>query len=245
MDPVREADPRESSVTHLTIELIAKVQADVIEAVAKSTPDSTLPEPEQDRLLAQACIESCELLTIWLNDSWWDRDGQTDHSFIREFVPAQDEFARFLGPNLKAALTRARQHGVSVSDSTVDEARQKVAATIGRYPRMRRGELFEVAKRRVADLREEVCELASEAAGAVRTAAWRKKTRKTLGKVSGVLLAIVLAMAGAGPGAAEHNIAEWGDAAIHAVEVITVHHLAHQAQPGVRVTPPRAGPRIH
>jgi hypothetical protein len=41
------------------------------------------------------------------------------------------------------------------------------------------------------------------------------------------------------------NAAEWGDATVRAVEVITVHYIADRAEPGLRVAPPYSGPRIH
>jgi hypothetical protein len=238
-------------VTSVTTERIAAVQAHIIEAVTRASAGSTWPEPEQDRLLAQTCAEACDLLKDWLADPWWDRTRPAGDGAIAEFVPAQKEFAEFLGPMLKASLDRASQHGISVPDSLVDDAREKVAATARRFPRMRRQQLFQEARIRVSSLQQEVCGLASQIADKIHPAtvpapdaAWRRKARKVLGDVSGVLLAMILAMAGAGPHAVAQNAAEWGHAAVGAVEVITVHYLADQAQPSLRVAPSRAGPQL-
>jgi hypothetical protein len=146
---------------------------------------------------------------------------------------------------LKDSLARASKCGISVPDSLVDEAREKVAATARRFPRMRRQQLFQEARLRVSSLQQEVCGLAAQIASTIRpTPAWRRQARRAMGKMPEVLLAVVLAMAGAGPHAAAQNAAEWGHEAVHAVEVITVHYLADRAEPSLRVTPSHAGPRL-
>ncbi len=232
----------------VTVERIALVQAHIGEAVTRTSASSTLPGPEQDRLLAQGCAEACDLLKDWLADAWWDQARPASDIPIRDLVPTQKELASFLGPALKDALARASQGGVVVPESLVDEAREKVAATARRFPRMGRQQLFSQAADRVKSLQAEVCGLASQIGDASRPAgspAWRRKARKALGKVRGLLLAVTLAMAGAGPHAVAHNAVEWGDATVRAVEVITVHYIADRAEPGLRVAPPYSGPRIH
>lgn len=233
----------------VTIERIARVQTDVVEAVTKTSASSTLSEQKQNELLAQGCAEACDLLKDWLADSWWDR--RSSDVPVKEYVPTQREFEKFLGPELKASLTRASQGGVRISESLVnslvDEARQKVADTVRRFPRMRSTQLFSQAEERVGLLQEEVCRLASQIGSTTHPApgpAWRRKARKALGKVPDVLLAITLAMAGAGPHAAFQNAAEWGQAAVRSVEVITVHYMADRAEPSVRVAPSRPGLQI-
>jgi hypothetical protein len=238
-------------VTSVNAERIAAVQAHIVEAVTRTSASSTLAGPEQDRLLAQSCAEACDLLKDWLADPWWDRTRPLADGLVRESVTSQREFAEFLGPMLKASLARAGQGGVSIPESLVDEAREKLAATARRFPRMRRQQLFEEARIRVSSLQQEVCGLAVQIASTIRQpaapapdAAWRRNARKALGKVSGVLLAVALAMAGASPDTVARNAAAWGHAAVQAVEVITVHYLADSAQPSVHVAPARAGPRL-
>jgi hypothetical protein len=233
-------------VTGITIDRIARVQTDVVDAMTKTSASSTLSEQQQNELLAQGCAEACELLKDWLADSWWDR--RVADVPLKEYVPTQKEFEKFLGPELKASLTRASQCGISIPESRVDslvnEARQKVADTVRRFPRMRSPQLFSQAEERVRLLQKEVCRLASQIGSTAHPPpgpAWRRKARKALGKVPGVLLAIALAMASAGPHAVFQNAAEWGQAAVRSVEVITVHYLADRAEPSVDVAPSRPG----
>jgi hypothetical protein len=229
-------------MSRLTMQRIAAVQADVATALARSSAGSTLSAAEQDRLLAQACIESCELLRDWLDDPWWSAARHGGKRPAREFVPAQDEFANFLGTDLKAYLNHAREAGIDVGDELIDEAYEKVKATTRRFPRLSRDQLFAEAQNRVGSLRSEVCQLASQAADDVKSAAWRRNVRKALVKVSGLLLTMVLTVAG--PQTVAHDVAGWGHAAVQVVDVLTLHHAAGQAQPGTRVAPPHAGPRV-
>lgn len=231
------------NVPSVTADRIAAVQAHITEAVTRTSASSTLPEKEQDRLLAQGCAEACDLLKDWLDDPWWDRIRSSGEVSIKESVPSRKEFEKFLGPMLKDSLARARKQGVNITESLVDEARDKVAATSRRYPRMSRQQLLDEARDRVSSLRREVCGLAAETRG-TRSAGWGRKARKALGKMSGVLLAITLAMAGASPHAAAQNAAEWGHAAVGAIEVITVHQLAASAGASAHVAPARSGPRL-
>jgi hypothetical protein len=228
-------------VAQLTIERIAAVQAHVVEAVARTTPSSVLPESEQDLLLAQSCAEACDLLGDWLTDPFWARLQSAGDGPVRESVPAQREFTGFLGPALKDAMAQAGERGISIPDpdSLVDKARQQVVATTRRYPRLRRQQLFSEARRRVEDLRDEVCKLVSMVKpGAPPGPRWRQAVRWTLSKVPGVLLALVLALV------APSAIAT-AQSGIHAVEVMTAHHVAAQVQPAVPVAPAHMGPRVH
>jgi hypothetical protein len=232
------------SVTSVTIDRIAVVQAHITETVTRTSASSTLSKQEQNKLLAQSCAEACDLLKDWLADAWWDRSRPSSDTPIKDVVPTQKELASFLGPMFKASLARAGQGGVHIPDSLVDEAREKVAATARRFPRMGRQQLFRQAADRVGILQKEVCVLASQTRSAEEAAAWRRKSRKALGKVSELLLAITLAMAGAGPHAAAQNAAEWSHAAVRAAEVITVHYIADRAEPNLRVAPSYSGPQV-
>ena len=55
----------------VTIDRIDGVRRDIADAVNRTAPGSTLPEPEQERLLAQACTETCQLLTDWADSPQW------------------------------------------------------------------------------------------------------------------------------------------------------------------------------
>jgi hypothetical protein len=228
-------------VAHVTVERIAAVQAHIAEAVTRTTPGSVLPGAEQDLLLAQSCAEACDLLTDWLADPFWERLRASGDGPIREFVPSQREFTGFLGPALKDAMAQASERGISIPDpdSLVDQAHQKIAATARRYPRFRRQQLFSEANDRVKALRDEVCKLVGIAnRESPRDPRWRRAARKTLSKLPDVLLAVVLALVAP----AAISTAQSG---VHAVEVMTAHHVAAQAQPGMRVAPAQLGPRVH
>jgi hypothetical protein len=47
--------------------MIEAVQSHIYDALAQTTEHSTLTDEQRDRLLAQASIESCELLSAWLD----------------------------------------------------------------------------------------------------------------------------------------------------------------------------------
>lgn len=235
-------------MAHVTIERIAAVRAHITEAVISTTPSSVLPPSEQDRLLAQSCAEACDLLRDWLADPWWERLRSSGDGPVREFVPAQREFTEFLGPALKDAMAQAGERGLKIPDpgSLVDDARQKVVATARRYPRLRRQQLFSEARDRVDALRVEVCKLVGMAHRETPTdPAWRRAARKALSKLPEVLLAVVLALVAPPALASAQSALAAAPSGIHAVDVMTAHHVAAQAQPSMRVAPPHAGPRVH
>jgi|GEM_PF-2803143 hypothetical protein len=240
------------AVPSVTMDRIAAVHADVVEAVIRTTISSPLPASEQDKLLARSCAEACDLLQDWLADHWWEQTRPAHDRPIKDYVPTQKEFAKFLGPMLKDSLLRASRSGMTIDQSLVDQAREKVAATARRFPRMGCQQLFDETRTRVTALQHEVCGLAAqfrpladpaEPADSAPRGAWRRRARKALAKVSGVLLAVALAMAGASPHVAMRDAVAWEQATAHAAEVITVHYLAFSAEPGVHVAP-RAGPRV-
>ena len=98
---------------------------------------------------------------------------------------------------------------------------------------------------RLKRLRDDVCALAGDFEGDLKSEAKsaerRKKARRLLAKVPGVLLSLTLAMGGASPHDMEQHIPEWGH---EAVKVLVVHHIAETAQPEVKLAPPRLGPRV-
>jgi len=240
----------------LTLARIATVQAHVTEALTRTSDGSTVPRAEQVRLLAQACVESCDLLSLWLEDSWWNEARPDADRPIKEFVPSQKEFTAFVGPTLTGFLERMRQNGMSVPSDLVEQAYTQLRAT-ARRSRMNRRALLSTARSRITSLQGQVCQIASQAAQAAKSddaaestdevkhdSLWRR-ARKTLLKVSGVLLPIAVALiTSTTPHIAAHDVMVWGHEVVHVIDVMTVHHLASQAEPGVRVAPPSAGPRV-
>ena len=63
---------RRRGMASVTIDRIDGVRRDIADAVNRTAPGSTLPEPEQERLLAQACTETCALLTDWADSPQWE-----------------------------------------------------------------------------------------------------------------------------------------------------------------------------
>ena len=136
----------------VTLARIEAVHADIAYALVRTSSRSPLPEQEQDRLLAQACAEACDLIQDWLASGWRDSMRPRGDGLTEELVPDHQHFERFLDRTFKDALAKAAQDGVCVSPSLVDESRAAVAATAGLHRRMRRQQLFERANARVSEL---------------------------------------------------------------------------------------------
>jgi hypothetical protein len=228
--------------------MIDAVQRYIYDALARTADGSTLPADEQDRLLAQASVEACQILTQWLDSFEWEELRPSSRAPIGDAIPDWERIKQFLSP-LKETLTRiaARQsnnHGTQeIFDPAdyVDKALEAARQTAGRYRRRKRDDLFRQAGTRINSLRTEVCDLATGFADKTQSAARRKRARSVLAKVAGLLLTLSLAMAGASPSQMRQNIPEWGH---DAVRVLFVHNIAAAAQPGVPVTLPQLGPQI-
>lgn len=253
----------------VTIDRIDALRRHIADAVTQTAPRSTLPEQEQERILEQACGEACELLEDWLAGQPAETAAAAHGVPIREFLKDQQHFTEFLGPLFADALKRAAGHPPDDPHATaiVKEAHDEVAravraasATARRHPRMRDQQVFEVAIERVGKLRHEVCGLAdqlgcdqqaadrqapdaaSRAADAAERGVWKRRAVKALKAVSGFLLSLTvsLAVSVAGPQQAGQNLSAW----MRGVEVVMAHDLAVQAQPGVTIAPPHAGPHL-
>jgi len=226
----------------VTIERIAAVHAHITETVIKTTENSTLSTQEQDNLLAQSCAEACDLLTDWLRDEpWWTGQRPSDGT-VADSVPDQQDFVRLLGPAFRDAFATARKHGIAIADSYFDEARQRVAGTARRYRKLRSAELFESARQRVGDLRDEICTLAGE----LRTTPSRRhRAVRLLRNVRQVLvsiaLPIVLAMVAASPHQVSADVTAWRH---DVASVMVIHEVAYNAQPSLQIAPPQPGPSI-
>ncbi len=222
----------------VTLQRIQGVQVSLATAVNRTSEHSTLPEIEQSRVLGESCAEACALLADWLRSSWWDMmrpSRGSRRSPIAEFVPSRSHFEDFLGPMLKDAYLRAaRQCGMTVSASDVDDALAAVQATARRYPHMSRHDLFEVANFRVDTLKQQVCGLSDRIGHQIRIRENRTKSRGRAVQVGGVLASLVLAIAGFSPSAASANLTDWGKTAI---EVITLYNIAEHALPEQPVAP--------
>jgi hypothetical protein len=227
----------------VTVERVAAVQADILDALLKTSAGSTLPAAEQDRLLAQGCAEACDLLGDWLVSGWFGQAHPADDPLLAAAVPSAEQFATFLGPIFADALDRIARSGVEISRTQLEQARGGVAALVRRHRRMKRAELSEVAEKRVQDLTSEVCRAASQMKKA--PAAFRHRTQRTLKKIAALLPTVALTVAGAmlsvGPHQMEQSVTTW---AHDAAQVVVVYQLADLAQPGIRISPPSPGPRI-
>jgi hypothetical protein len=273
-------------VAAVTIDRVAGVRADIAAAVNQTLPSSTLPAAEQDRMLEQACGEACGLLTDCLAGPAPAAGPADDAPFgdllrDREFT---GQLGEFLGPLFADALDRsaaalaARGHGpapgaaadpaagLTAARAEAAELLKRAAATGRRLPRLRRGQVIEVAAQRIGMLRDEACQLtaqlraareqdarqqdagpagagrAGDAAAQARRARLRRGAVATL-KRAGVFflgLMVSLSVSVAGPQQAGANLSAW----THGVEVVVAHDLAALAQPGLAVSPPSAGPHL-
>ena len=238
----------------VTIERVARIQAEILDATLRTSGTSPLSLPEQNRLLAVSCAEACDLLGDWLASGWFGRLKPADDGLLADAVPTAEQFAQFLGPSFGDALARTAQAGIEIDPACLQDARAKVAGLARRHRRMKRQDLFRAAGDRVGTLRDEVCGAAAElkkiagdgsdpgSAGSF----WRQKAQRALKKVVALLPTVALTVAGAmlatGPHEMAHSVSEW---AHDAATVVVVHHIADLAQPTVRIAPPRSGPVVH
>jgi hypothetical protein len=235
---------------HISPEMIDAVQRHIFDALARTLAGGTLPEDEQDRMLAQAAAEACAVLSRWQDSFEWDNVRPSGSAPIADAIPDWKRIRPFLGP-LKEGLTaiverRSRMPGApKMRDPAdyIDRAIKAARRTAGRHPRLGRDQLFEQAVGAINELRDEVCQLSDDLKVDLDSRAKqarRKRARSILAKVAGVLLTLSLAMAGASPHNMRQNIPEWGH---EAVRVLMVHIIAETAQPSVRLTPPRLRPQ--
>jgi hypothetical protein len=242
--------------------MIEAVQSHIYDALARTTEHSTLTDEQQDRLLAQASIESCDLLSAWLDGPDWDGLRPSVKGTLADTIPDWERMRPFLDP-LRDTLIRfsQRQKDMAIGDPDeyIDRIIKDAESTGRRNRRLDRQQLFDTATERLGSLRTTICGLAGELTGDLETRAndletrandaeskrkrkdRRKKVLSVLGTIATVLLSVSLAMAGANPHDVRQNIPDWGH---EAVNVLVVHHVAASAQPGVRIAPPRLGPQV-
>ena len=242
--------------------MIDAVQSHIYDALARTTEHSILTDEQQDRLLAQASIESCDLLSAWLDGPDWHELRPSVKGTLADIIPDWERMRPFLDP-LRDTLIRFSQRQTVVAigdpDEYIDRIIKDAESTARRYRRLDPQQLFETATKGLGALRTTICRLAGELtsdlearAGDLQTQAndaetkrkrkdRRKKVLSVLGTIATVLLSVSLAMAGANPHDVRQNIPDWGH---DAVNVLVVHHVAASAQPGVRIAPPRLGPQV-
>ena len=219
----------------------------VADVVARTSEHSALPGREQDRLLAQACAEVCDLLGDGLASEDWSGLRPRISARVADALPRREDYAGFLDQWLADALTRACQvvGTISPAVSLVTEARDAVERTAGRHVMWKQRDLFDTADRRVRELRAETCQLAGDLRSTVMAGsavdARQRRARTALKKGIGMLPALVLAIGGVSPAQMEANLAAWGH---EAVRVVTVYLIAEQAQPDMLIEPPWLEARI-
>jgi hypothetical protein len=239
----------------VTIDRIDGVRRDIADAVNRTAEGSLLPEPEQQRLLAQACAETCALLTDWVSSPQWEELRPAHEVLLSETLADQERFRQLLGPLFADAMERTLKgsDGAGERARRIDEARAEAdktvrdaLATSRRYRRLSTEQVFAAAVVRVGKLRDEVCQLARELSGPQRDPArlnrWLRQARTQLRKAGKFLLTltVTLMVTVPGPGPVVHDLDTWA----HDAKAVMVHELAAQAQPGVRVAPPSPGPRL-
>jgi hypothetical protein len=227
---------------------IEAVRLHIYDALAQTSERSVLPEKDQDRLLAQACAEACDVLARWLESPEWKAQCPAGRAPIADAIPEWERVKPFLDPLRETlAAIAERQKDLPViqeigdPDRYIDRIVEAAEETARRYRRYDRQALFKTATDRVSDLRTEVCELAGDLKSQTTRTERRKKARSVLGKVAGLLLTLSLTMAGASPATMAQNVPAWGH---EAVKVLFVHHIAETAQPQVRMAPPQLGPQV-
>jgi hypothetical protein len=222
-------------VATVTIDRIAMIRADITDAVNKAAAGDPASRQEADDALVAACRLACGLLRDWLADGdLWQNVRPTDGT-IADAIPRQDDFVRFLGPTFKDAIGMLAGHGIAIDASYVDEARIAVNETAKRRSKSKREALFEEARKRVAQLREEVCtlegDLTTSSVRRRRAISLLKRTAKVLASVA---LQIALALTVTTQHEISHDVSVW---AHDAVSVLVTHQIAHEAEPNLSIDP--------
>ena len=236
--------------------LVEVLRWHIYDSLARTTEHSTLPEEEQDRLLAQVCAEACDVLGNWVKSQNWEELRSSGNGTVADVIPDLKRVRPFLDP-LKKALNRISEgdrsghRAPAIEDAAkhIDRAIAAAEYTGRRYRGLSQSQLFSQATNRVEQLRKSLCDLAGEfkndldrhADDQQKRAKRRKRASILLGQVAPFLISVSLALASASPAVMRQNIPEWGH---DAVKVLLVHHVAETAQPSVRIAPPRVGPHV-
>jgi len=217
---------------------IAALQATIADALNQTSEASTLPAAEQAALLGKSCEQACGLLGDWQASSLSQLRPANDVP-VKDLMADRARFEDLLATTLRDAMDQARRFDIAVDVQEIDRARKAIAETVRKQPRAKSAELFKTADHSVEALRLQVCDLARQLHSKAQDPVLRRKARRVLKVIAGLLPAIVISMAGAGPGQVSHDFSEWGR---EAAKVIAVHHIARSAQPSLRVTVSHLGP---
>ena len=228
---------------------IKMVQNNILNALVRTNPPTTLSEEEQDSLLAQACSEACGILDRWVKSTPWEELRPKARGTIAEVIPDWQAIRPFLAP-LGVTLDRMTERRPSMAGipeignpaAYIDALITRTESTCRRHPGFTREQLYTEATNRIKTLRSSVCAIAGDfAKGAKNRARLRAAARSALKWAAGFLFSAALITIGLTPEAVAHDI----PAAVHeAVSVAFVHQAAQTAQPSVRVAPPQLGAHL-
>ena len=228
---------------------IKKVQDDILNALVRTNPPTTLSADEQDSLLAQACSEACGILDRWVKSTPWEELRPKTREAIADVIPDWQAIRPFLAP-LGVTLGRVTERRPSLAgipeigkpEDYIDDLITRTESTSRRHPGFTRQQLYTEATNRIKTLRSSVCSLAGDfAKGAKNRARLRAAARSALKWTAGFLFSAALLTIGLTPQAVAHD----APAVVHeAVSVALVHQLAWTAQPTVRVAPPQLGTHL-
>lgn len=228
---------------------IAKVQDNILNALVRTNPPTTLSEDEQDSLLAQACSEACAILDRWVKSTLWEDLRPKSREAIADVIPDWQAIRPFLAP-LGVTLGRMVERRPSVAgipeigkpEDYIDDLITRTESTCRRHPGFTRKQLYTEATNRIKTLQSSVCAIAADfAKGTKNRARLRAAARSVLKWAAGFLFSAALIAIGLTPEAVAHDVSA---AAHEAISVAFIHQVAHTAQPTVRVVPPQPGAHL-
>jgi hypothetical protein len=228
---------------------IEKVQDDILNALVRTNPPTTLSEEEQDRLLAEACSEACGILDRWVKGTAWEELRPKARKPIADVIPDWQAIRPFLAP-LGVALSRVSERRPSVAgipeigepEKYIDDLITRGESTSRRHPRFTSEQLYAQATDKIKLLQSSVCALAGDfAKSAKNRGRLRAAARAALKWTAGFLFSAALITIGLTPEAVAHDVPA---AVREAVSVVFVHQAAHTAQPTVRIAPPQLGAHL-
>jgi len=226
-------------MTAVTIERIARLNA-LVRAGVRDRADA--PTAEQDRLLVEACADTCRLLRDWLDsDEWSARRARRRPQYPQA---AGQDYLDLLDGALGDLLDRAAQLAGSIDLPAllVDDARAAFRRALGRHAPWGGRDLLDEARQRVTTLRNAACDLARRVPAdgdGPDAQAWRARGQDLLGWVRHLLPALFLTIVLTVPPAeVEASLASWYHDATRVVATCLVAEYA----PSAVIAPPELSP---